>query len=110
MGAVTYDRAASPTWKKRRRSLGRERLINSIRFHLIERRRFTTSQHMTLEHAKKGNCAAEQKSWDNLVAFAHMGGAWLGSVDIAINKVFTSRVFDISTKELSKLSQSGEDF
>ena len=34
----------------------------------------------------------------------------MGSIDIAINKAFTSRAFDISTKDLSKLSQPGEDF
>ena len=46
----------------------------------------------------------------NLLAFARMDGAWLGSIDIAINKAFTSRAFDIATKDLSKLSQPGEDF
>jgi uncharacterized protein GlcG (DUF336 family) len=39
-----------------------------------------------------------------------MDGAWLGSVDIAINKAYTARAFDISTKELADLSQSGEQF
>jgi len=29
-----------------------------------------------------------------------MDGAWLGSVDISINKAFTSRAFDIATKDL----------
>jgi uncharacterized protein GlcG (DUF336 family) len=46
----------------------------------------------------------------NLVAFERMEGAWLGSIDIAINKAFTARAFDISTKELSKFSQSGDQF
>ena len=46
----------------------------------------------------------------NLTAFARMDGAWMGSIDIAINKAFTSRAFDISTKELGKLSQPGQDF
>ena len=46
----------------------------------------------------------------NLVAFARMDGAWLGSIDIAINKAWTARAFDISTKELGKLSQPGDDF
>src|SRR5689334_8492574 len=31
-------------------------------------------------------------------------------VDIAINKAWTSRAFDISTKELARLSQSGDQF
>ncbi|HEX4793332.1 MAG TPA: heme-binding protein [Humisphaera sp.] len=46
----------------------------------------------------------------NLVAFIRMDGAWLGSIDIAIKKAWTSRAFDIETKALSKLSQPGEDF
>ena len=46
----------------------------------------------------------------NLVAFARMDNAWLGSIDIAIKKAWTARAFDISTKELSALSQPGEPF
>ena len=46
----------------------------------------------------------------NLVAHVRMDGAWIGSVDIAINKAYTSRMFDISTKELGEKSQPGEDF
>ena len=43
----------------------------------------------------------------NLVAFARMDGAWLGSIGIAKNKAYTARAFDMSTKELAKLSQPG---
>ena len=46
----------------------------------------------------------------NLIAFGRMDGAWLGSIDIAIKKAWTSRAFDIETKALSKLAQPGEDF
>jgi len=46
----------------------------------------------------------------NLVAFERMEGAWLGSIDIAINKAFTSRAFDITTKALGENSQSGNQF
>lgn len=46
----------------------------------------------------------------NLVAFERMEGAWLGSIDIAINKAFTSRAFDIDTKSLAENSQSGQQF
>jgi Uncharacterized protein, possibly involved in utilization of glycolate and propanediol len=79
---------------------------------------------MTLERAKQVIDAAAKKAQDigqpmniavadaggNLVAFARMDGAWLGSIDIAMNKAFTSRAFDIATKDLSKLAQPGEDF
>lgn len=42
-----------------------------------------------------------------LVAHVRMDGAWLGSVDIAINKAWTARAFDMSTEELARLTQSG---
>jgi uncharacterized protein GlcG (DUF336 family) len=38
----------------------------------------------------------------NLMAFMRMDGAWLGSIDIAINKAFTARAFDITTLELGR--------
>lgn len=43
----------------------------------------------------------------NLVAFQRMDGAWLGSIDIAINKAYTARAFDMATKELKDISQPG---
>lgn len=45
---------------------------------------------------------------NNLVAFARMPGAWLGSIDIAQNKAYTARSFDMSTKDLAPLCQSGQ--
>jgi len=46
----------------------------------------------------------------NLVAFERMDGAWLGSIDIALNKAFTARAFDMETKDLAENSQSGKPF
>src|SRR5882724_9683240 len=46
----------------------------------------------------------------NLTAFMRMDGAWLGSIDIAINKAFTARAFDITTLELGRNSQPGGQF
>src|SRR3954462_11279516 len=79
---------------------------------------------MTLEEARRVIAAAERKAEDigqpmniavvdaggNLVAHVRMDKAWIGSVDIAINKAWTARAFDISTKELAELSQSGDQF
>ena len=76
---------------------------------------------ITLKDARKIIAAAEQKSekigqpmniavvdaGGNLVAHVRMDGAWIGSIDISINKAFTSRAFDISTKDLAQHSQSG---
>jgi uncharacterized protein GlcG (DUF336 family) len=43
----------------------------------------------------------------NLVAFARMDDAWLGSIDIAQGKAYTARAFDMPTKDLAPLAQPG---
>ena len=43
-----------------------------------------------------------------LISHVRMDGAWLGSIDISINKAFTSRAFDMSTADLAQAAQSGE--
>ena len=79
---------------------------------------------VTLEDARKIIAAAEKKAKElgqpmniavadeggNLVSHVRMDGAWLGSIDISINKAFTARAFDISTKDLATQSQSGGQF
>src|ERR1700742_898094 len=45
---------------------------------------------------------------NNLTAFARMDGAWVGSIDIAQNKPYTARAFDMSTKTLAPLAQPNE--
>jgi uncharacterized protein GlcG (DUF336 family) len=45
---------------------------------------------------------------NNLTAFARMDNAWLGSIDIAQNKAYTARSFDMSTKELAPLCQPNQ--
>jgi len=49
-------------------------------------------------------------SGGNLIAHVRMDNAWIGSIDISIKKAWTARAFDISTKELAELSQSGDQF
>ncbi|MGO9084889.1 MAG: GlcG/HbpS family heme-binding protein [Candidatus Sulfotelmatobacter sp.] len=46
----------------------------------------------------------------NLVAHIRMDGAWIGSINISINKAYTSRAFDIATRDLATHSQSGGQF
>ncbi len=79
---------------------------------------------ITLADARRVIAAAEKKAEEigqpmniavvdaggNLVAHVRMDKAWMGSVDISINKAWTSRAFDISTKDLAGLSQSGDQF
>jgi uncharacterized protein GlcG (DUF336 family) len=43
----------------------------------------------------------------NLKAFARMDGAWLGSIDIAVKKARTARMFNMNTGEIGNLSQPG---
>lgn len=79
---------------------------------------------VTLTDAKRIISAAEKKASEigqpmniavvdaggNLVAHVRMDRAWIGSVDISINKAWTARAFDISTKDLADQSQSGNQF
>lgn len=46
----------------------------------------------------------------NLVAHVRMDGAWIGSIDISINKAFTARALDISTEDLASNARPGEQF
>jgi uncharacterized protein GlcG (DUF336 family) len=46
----------------------------------------------------------------NLVAHVRMDGAWIGSVDIAINKAYTARAFDLPTDQLAENAQPGGQF
>jgi uncharacterized protein GlcG (DUF336 family) len=43
-----------------------------------------------------------------LIAHVRMDGAWLGSIDIAINKAWTARALDMSTDELARITQPGQ--
>ena len=79
---------------------------------------------LKLEDARKIIAAAQKKAAEikqpmnvavcdaggNLLAFERMENAWLGSIDISINKAWTSRAFDIATGDLAQHSQSGGQF
>ena len=77
---------------------------------------------LTLEEAKRVVAGAEAKAKEigvpmniavvdvggNLVAFERMDKAWLGSINIAINKAFTAVAFNMTTEDLGKASQPKE--
>jgi uncharacterized protein GlcG (DUF336 family) len=44
----------------------------------------------------------------DLKAFARMEDAWLGSIDIAIDKAFTSASFLMPTEDLTEMTQPGQ--
>ncbi|RYF99610.1 MAG: heme-binding protein [Chitinophagaceae bacterium] len=76
---------------------------------------------ITLEQAETAIAAAKKKaaelktlmniaivdSGTNLVAFAHMDDAWIGSIDISQRKARTARYFNMNSGEIGKLSQPG---
>ncbi|GGA43874.1 heme-binding protein [Okeania sp. KiyG1] len=79
---------------------------------------------VTLEDARRVISAAEKKALEigqpmniavvdgggNLLAHVRMDGAWIGSIDISIKKAYTSRAFNLATKDLAEQSQSGGQF
>jgi uncharacterized protein GlcG (DUF336 family) len=76
---------------------------------------------ISLEQAEAAIKAAKEKSRQlntleniaivdagaNLVAFARMDEAWIGSTDVALRKAKTARYFNMETGELGKWSQPG---
>ena len=79
---------------------------------------------VTLADARRVIAAAEKKAQEigqpmniavadeggNIVAHVRMDNAWIGSIDISMKKAYTSRAFDIATKDLATHSQSGGQF
>jgi uncharacterized protein GlcG (DUF336 family) len=77
---------------------------------------------LTLEDAKRMVSAAERTaiglgiayniavvdSGAHLIAFVRQDDALIGSVDLAIDKAVTARIFDKATAELATLAQSGK--
>ena len=76
---------------------------------------------LTLEDAKQMLSAAEAKATSlgiaynmavvdaggHLLAFLRQDGALIGSIDLAIDKAVTARLFDKATSDLAQLPQSG---
>ncbi len=83
-----------------------------------------TNESISLEEARLVAEACQRKATDikqpmqiaivdnggNLVMHLRMDEAWLGSADIALNKAFTAKCFNISTADLGKESQPGKQF
>ncbi|MFC8501793.1 heme-binding protein [Pedococcus sp. NPDC057267] len=79
---------------------------------------------LTLANARTIIAAAEKKADEigqpmniavvdaggNLIAHVRQDGAWIGSVDISISKAWTSRAFDIQTKDLGDNAQPTQQF
>ena len=77
---------------------------------------------LTLDDAKRMLSAAEAKAASfgiayniavvdaggHLIAFVRQDGALIGSIDLAIDKAVTARIFDKATSDLANLAQSGK--
>jgi uncharacterized protein GlcG (DUF336 family) len=77
---------------------------------------------ITLEEAQGMISAAERKAQQmgqpmniavmdagrNLVAFHRMDGAWVASIDIAIDKAFTSAGRGLTTRKIGEMAQPGQ--
>ncbi len=81
-----------------------------------------TYESLTLEDAKRMLAAAEASATDigiayniavvdaggHLLAFVRQDGALIGSIDLAIDKAMTARIFDTSTADLARLATPGQ--
>jgi uncharacterized protein GlcG (DUF336 family) len=79
---------------------------------------------LNLEQARRILARAEEKAHSircpqniavvdaggNLIAHVRMDGARIGATEIAMNKAWTARAFDMETAELSRYSQPGGSF
>ena len=77
---------------------------------------------INLEDARRVVSAAEEKAREigqpmdiavldagrNLKSFARMDDAWLGSIEIAIDKAYTSTSFEMTTQDLASQAQPGQ--
>ncbi|MEJ2865259.1 GlcG/HbpS family heme-binding protein [Actinomycetospora flava] len=83
-----------------------------------------TIETVTLEDARRVIAAGEQEAANQgqpmniavvdaggvLVAHIRQDGAWIGSVDVAINKAYSARAFDVATAGLGENAQPGGQF
>src|SRR5262245_25379660 len=53
-------------------------------------------------------CVAVVDAGGHLVAFLRQDGALIGSIDLAINKAITARIFEKRTSDLANLAQPGK--
>jgi uncharacterized protein GlcG (DUF336 family) len=86
------------------------------------RKRGGSNAVITLEEAQRIISAAERKAEQmgqpmniavmdagrNLVAFHRMDGAWVASIDIAIDKAFTSAGRGLTTRKIGEMAQPGQ--
>ncbi len=75
---------------------------------LADARRLLAAAEAAAERIEVPYNTAVVDAGGRLIAFSRMDGAWLGSVDIAMQKAFTARAFDMTTEKLGGMAQSGK--
>src|SRR5579871_2162089 len=116
-------RASKHCTQLRLRSFRAQKLLRRVRLSSTRKRAMPRQvSSLTLADARQLIAAGEQKARElgipynlavvdaggELVAHVRMDGAWMGSINIAVNKAWTSRAFDMATHELAKMAQSGK--
>jgi uncharacterized protein GlcG (DUF336 family) len=81
---------------------------SALSLSLDDARRIIAAGERKADEMRTPSSIAVTDAGGGLIAHIRMDGAWLGSVDIAINKAWTARAFDVSTDDLAHLTQSGQ--
>jgi uncharacterized protein GlcG (DUF336 family) len=77
---------------------------------LADARRITAAAETRADETGQPMNIAIVDAGGNLVSHVRQDGAWIGSIEISISKAWTSRAFDISTKDLGDNSQPTQQF
>jgi uncharacterized protein GlcG (DUF336 family) len=77
---------------------------------LADARRVIDAATKKAEEINQPMCFAVVCAGGHLLAFERMQNAWIGSIDIAMQKAWTARAFDSETSALGKIAQPGAEF
>ncbi|MDE1162586.1 MAG: heme-binding protein [Acidobacteriaceae bacterium] len=77
---------------------------------LVDARRMVDAARKKAEELKQSVSIAVVCAGGHLLVFERMEGAWLASVELAVDKAWTARAFDVATKDLAKKAQPGGEF
>src|ERR1700735_4669370 len=92
------------------RRIGCEMTLNQTSVSLDDAQRVVAAGRAKADEISSPSNIAGVDVGGNLGTHIRMDGAWIGSVDISINKAFTARAFDISTEELAADAGPGGQF
>jgi uncharacterized protein GlcG (DUF336 family) len=85
-------------------------MISSLSVSLDDARRVISAAEAKATELALPCCVAVVDAGNNPVAQIRMDGALLGSVQVALDKAFTAKAFDMSTADLAANAQPGQQF